>query len=537
MIRSKMQAPGHTNRSALRILIAPGVNLLLFGAALLLLHPVYGTVEDVFVLYQLSGGFGNPPTELLHYNHILNPLLGFLLKTLFKAAPSVNWYTLALLSAHFMAGSVMLACLLRRYTVAWALLFYGCFFFVFEYRLLDAINFSNTSLLLALGGLVLFFSEGQKETPRKGKFVFALCLLISASLFRIHSWLPLLPVLVPFALLLPTWARRMQVMVWIGAALLGTLLLHRFQERHYTRNLPAWRAEETYRHQVYAFYNHHNVRYPSAGQPLHLEGSMLRHGLMVDRSLLSEPVMQSLFASASSAPGANAWPVNRWFLINNKLYLLVFALLFLVPARMKEKILWSAAILVGAAIWLALILYFAKMPDYLLHGLIAAVMMTSLATRSRAALPIWLPPVFLLFAAWGLWLQLKLDSSQRTRSARFEEDYRAISAAPHTLFFLSTEHFPLQDMPVWTVPVQYPLLNFLSGEHALQGLDASVLRRFGIRSVRDLPAHQQVLFGGWQPSLLQDYYQRTNGIFYEAVADSSSGKSLHAYRLIPKTDR
>ena len=67
------------------LLCASLFTLFLFMLFLFLVKPIYDTGEDVYILYLLSGGFGNSPTELLHYNHGLHPYLGYLLKTLFDS--------------------------------------------------------------------------------------------------------------------------------------------------------------------------------------------------------------------------------------------------------------------------------------------------------------------------------------------------------------------------------------------------------------------------------------------------------------------
>ncbi|GAB4092205.1 hypothetical protein [Flaviaesturariibacter terrae] len=507
------------------------LNAVLFGLTLLLLRPVYGTVEDVYVLYQLSGGFGSAPTELLHYNHILNPILGYGLKTLFIHAPGVNWYTAALLVGHFVACTVISACLLRRYA-GWAgCLCYCFFFFVFEARFLGSINFSNSALILALAGLLLVLSEAtMRDRPRTGVLIVAASLVVAASLFRIHSWLPLLLLLAPLGLLVRGWRLRGRIALVAAAALLTVFLLHLFQEQHYRRNSPGWAAEEAYRQRVYAFYNHRNIRYPAAGTALANEGAMVRHGMLIDSNLLTPAVLERLY-QRSRMQYRGGSPVNRWFFINNRLFFFSLLSLLLFVRGRAERLAVGGTVVLFILLALYLLFGYGKMPDYLLQGLLAAVVLGGLmsGTMPRRRAFLLLP---LVLAAWGLWLQLRLDRGERLMTARFDAACREIAAQPQALFFVSTDGFPLQHLSAYTIPRQRPLHNFLSGEHFLQGIAQPTLQRFGISSARALAPQPGVYFAQWSPELLRWYFQQVNGHVLNVRPAPFAAPLLAPYQLI-----
>ena len=58
------------------------------------LFPLFNSGDDVFLMYTLAGGYGETPTNLLHYNHVWHPILGWVVKTLFEASMATERPTL-----------------------------------------------------------------------------------------------------------------------------------------------------------------------------------------------------------------------------------------------------------------------------------------------------------------------------------------------------------------------------------------------------------------------------------------------------------
>src|SRR5947207_6623883 len=98
-----MNKPGmQMKKDSSVIIIAVFLNLLVFAFILICTKPIYDTNEDVYILYLLSGSFGFAPTELLHYNYGLHPLLGWILKNLFLLDKIFNCYGVNYLLFHFL---------------------------------------------------------------------------------------------------------------------------------------------------------------------------------------------------------------------------------------------------------------------------------------------------------------------------------------------------------------------------------------------------------------------------------------------------
>src|SRR5688572_886784 len=85
------------------LLLSAGIFMLLFCLA----QPAYFSWEDVYVAYQLAGGFGHPPSNLVHYNYLMNPVLGWPLKWLFNNIGNVNWYSLSVYASYLCSLFIM----------------------------------------------------------------------------------------------------------------------------------------------------------------------------------------------------------------------------------------------------------------------------------------------------------------------------------------------------------------------------------------------------------------------------------------------
>src|ERR1700709_146898 len=90
------------------------INLVLFSLVLAFSFPIFNSGDDVYLLYLSCGGFGETPTELLHYHYGMHPYIGWLLKNLFTRWPDFNWYTAMLYLFHFVACAVLLMQLLKK---------------------------------------------------------------------------------------------------------------------------------------------------------------------------------------------------------------------------------------------------------------------------------------------------------------------------------------------------------------------------------------------------------------------------------------
>ncbi|TCZ71403.1 hypothetical protein E0486_10000 [Flaviaesturariibacter aridisoli] len=509
-----------------------GVTALYFLSIASFLAPQYGTVEDLFVLYQLSGGFGTAPTELLHYNHIVNPIIGWPLKIAFTWMPSVNWYTLTLLAAQFVACTLIFQRLLRRNTLLQALAFYTFFFLVFETGYFSALNFTSTSIVLGMAGLLRLSLPpvpGATDKPYKGATLYA-----SASLLRVHSLLPLLPLALPFWILTPGWKPRLRKALWLLAALAAIGALHLFHRNYYEKRIPGWQREEAYRQQVYAFYNHRNMTRYAPGDPGYFERRIIGQKPLLDTQIMTLPIMAAKF-KATYKPGFRmSGEILRWFFVNNRLYFLSLLCAFLFLRRRAEWLALGASIAIAVAMWFALNYTYAKFPDYLLMAFLCFPVLLALSTRTPPARPVrpWLLLAPLLLAGWGFWIRVKQGRSNAAVTRTFVAAWRDFAAHRDTLFFVGMDQLPFYAYPVWAPPAKYPMPNVLISEHFLNHLERPFLEHFGLRSIRDLPLHPNACLAGWQQEDIRAYYSRVHGTTVRFEPVTGTYQQLRPYRVV-----
>ena len=147
------------------IIISLGVNLILFWGLWLFFCPIYHSRDDVFLLYLLSGGFGNTPTELLHYNYGMHPLISVFLKYFFVAWPNTNWLSLSIVMLLAISGSVLFYILLQQQKRFVAFILYLLFFLIVLCWSFLHLNFSVVSSVsaMAAAGLLFYYSKNNKK--------------------------------------------------------------------------------------------------------------------------------------------------------------------------------------------------------------------------------------------------------------------------------------------------------------------------------------------------------------------------------------
>lgn len=500
------------------------VNAALFGLFLLLFRPVYDTVEDAYLLYQLSGGFGAPPSSLTHYNHVLHPLLAAPLCGLFRLSTAVNWYTLLLLASQFGAGYVLLRCLLRSNGRGPALLLYLLFFLVFGVRFLERLNFSSAAISLGMAGLLRIATA--KNRSRRD-LVTGAALLVLGSLWRIHVLLPLLPLALPALWIGKTTQARGRAALSVGMALVAVVLLHWAQVRIYTDRLPGWPAEEAYRQQQYDLFNHRKIPRPqSPTDSFYHEARLLHYGLFVDPQTVPPARLQAFLEAGKSQTASLPPGMAGWFFINTRVYLAALLLTLLLLRRRGRTVL-LATIGIALTLGTAVVVLYAKLPGYLLLSLTGFPVLLAATFELRTPAP-WRVALVLGLSLWSLLLLRRTDRQLAAHTAQFRSAAEAMRAQPDRLFVVSADEFALQQYPALEAPARYPLPNYLGGEHFLLRLQAPVLQRFGLRGLPDLPSSRAAISAAPLP-----YLQEAIALpGLHTVALPFADTSLHFYQLV-----
>jgi hypothetical protein len=499
-------------------------------ATLLLLSftkSVYTLTEDFYIAYWLGNGFGNGHSAFLHYNHVVHPFLAIPLKGLFTLNPGINWYSLLLVVAHVLAGSVIFYCLLLRQGTTPATIVYGVLWLVFETNSLLHINFNNSALILYIAAIVLLLNTFMETYVNRFSLLLVFLLVLLGSFFRIHVFLIPLGVSLPFFFLAPVrryWRYAMAILILTVG---GIWLQNRFHQYYYSSHITNWKQEELGRQQVYRLSNFGTqFSMDKLSNEQKLVVSFVASGMLMDSALLGNTNVTKFLQSDGvkkrnnffqSLTGIKKYVSNPWFWINNRLYFLSFIVIaFLVHYYNRWWwVVGSMSLLLLMLGSMSLIVY-ARLMDYVyIYGLYLILLLLLLFTRLGISLPYAVRRgcYFLLLTTAVAAVIHIFHSSRRNQDgiAHFNQCYRSVTAHPDTLFIITSYDFPLQTFNAFAAPASFPLRNFISNEDFINRTQGEALRRFGIEKINELPYRKNILFWGPGHLYLQQYFQIVTG--------------------------
>ncbi len=163
------------------IILAILINLLLFSLFFCFITPRYQSNDDSTMEGIASGIRTGQPSEYLVFIDIL---IGKLLVFLYSNLININWYPVLFYLLHFISMSIMCFCLLLRKKFLPGLAFYLLIFAFFELFLLTNIQFTTTSFVSAISGVILFLSFLDSRGSR-----FYIATVISIFLFIISEFI------------------------------------------------------------------------------------------------------------------------------------------------------------------------------------------------------------------------------------------------------------------------------------------------------------------------------------------------------------
>ncbi len=485
------------------------VNLACFVTVLSLSTPLLNSGDDAYCVYLLSGGFGGAPSELTLYNHVLHPIITIGIRELFTMLPTINWYGYTLIAFHFLATSVISVELYKTKPFNTALVLYLVFFIVFEIPFLLGINFTNTSIVLTFASLAVLFRLYRHGRPWGLYFFIPIALLVFASFFRIHVMIPLMATVFPF--LLFGNKQRKPFLAALGIAAGMIILFHKLHEAYYSGKLTDWRQNEHYRQMLYKFYNDSQLLSAETAQ-WETEVELLKNALILDTTYLSAQKLTSIYAELQQSkiltlPDRSS---VRWTFINNRIFLLTAALLFLLVARRwKRPVLISLALGAAGVVFL-MICY--KLPTYMLPAGIAAVFVVACTQADfiKNGLTKLLPVVFLLF--WGLVRAVKENNVNVGHHQFFINSVKEVAQSDH-VFLIQDNAFPIDFIGVFDSPACYKLTNIIWGSF---DFNSRILAQYNsIQKLSDIIFLPNLLVWGKPVPAFLDYLEEQTGVKFE----------------------
>lgn len=458
------------------------------------------------------------PTELVYYNYLLHPAITIPVRNLFLLDPNINWYSILLIFFHFVASSIIAVRLTSQKPFGIAMLAYSLFFIVFESHFLLSISFTNTSIILAISAVFLLASKmAEKEMITWGWSLCIIALFIFASLFRIHTIIPLAGMAIPFFILFQKIKNIIRTFFIIGIAFFLVCLSNYIHQKIYINRIPNWDQEEQYRHHLYSLFNDGQASYNTVTH-WQTEQGLLKYALIIDTNFLGTNKLIQIQEDLNKKRNIELEELYnsgsfKWFLINNRIFFgcFLFLLLFCkIDKQYLTVILISFFCLVAGCF---ILFYYAKLPDYIfLSGLGLLCLLISLKplifSRDTLIHFVKLSTAF-FFLFWGVVRIYKENKRNIDNNLSFRLAVSEVSKYPKDLFFVTDNLFPFDYVSVFDVPKKYPLDNVALGWHHSYSFGLETLKKFNINSVMKLPYAPNVLLWGKPVQELLDYYSKT----------------------------
>lgn len=485
--------------------------ILLFG------HPIYNSGDDVYLLYLLGGGFGEACTNLLHYNFGMHPLLGWIIKNLFIQFPDINWYSVLLYAMHFLSCWIILRIFLSTKSLFEAIVIFSITIFVFESHFLLNLTFTNTALISAMAGLLLFLYESSKIFPANKIIGVSVVLIIISSMFRLHTLIPLLVICSP-VIVVRLFQKSFLLSFSIGVACVAIFFLIYYQQQYYSNKIPGWKMEEAYRSTVFAYYNLPE-NYASQTQDSTVV-SFLHNGLFWDKQFLSANKIQESTQEKRIKLSLNRnifFEFLYWLFVNSRIFwisLMLILITTLLTIKKTNRIV-SLSCLGLLIVLMAYLLFFRKLPFYLIPALILFyILVATLLPQKEDAVGMQNRSIKIIkkifFIALLLWSMVRIQktiSFNKEKNALFVCAWKELNASPDKLFIITDDHFPIDYFSVWDTPKKFLIKNLLYKDEFLNNTYQPIYNRFFVTCPKDFIAHSNIIFIGKKIPAIEHYYK------------------------------
>lgn len=475
-------------------MLVPALLLFLF---IQLTTPLLNSGDDAYLMYTLAGGFGEPPSSLLHYDHGWHYWLGSFTRQLFMLFPGINAYVIVLLFLQWAGLSAVLYVLLKKRKTGVALLLFFVLFLFVVSRLLLALSYTGTTFVAACGALTLLLHVVSEKKFIRFTSIAAFLLLLMAAMLRLHVTVLAICLFLPGLFF---FARRILfpagviIFLFAGVLIMGLYALH---QQHYTQEIPGWKKQEAYRQALFNMYNR-PVDYK--GIPATFSGKeeqdLFFASFLYDSSRFTAARLSEIGKKLSRKRLLNESEDREglyWFFKECRIYLLLFLVyvLFLSANRdYKSLRRWLLSLSMVLAVYAALFV-FLKMTATLHFGLlfflfIQATLQPENSVRyanSKRFFTYLFAGILLLLSGWMGYRLYKDNKQNETRSTEFHCVLDEINQHPDQLFIATDDSFPLGYFSIRDLPRQYPVLNLIYKDRMLTHMYPQTLKRFGYASV------------------------------------------------------
>ena len=480
--------------------------------------PVVNSDDDLFLMYQLAGGFGERPTNLLHFDHAIHPWLGYILSGLFARFPHFNWYTWFFILCQFFSWTLIGRVLLSSFKKKTGVFVFFLLFVLAGVNGLQSLNMTSTSWLLSISAMAFLFYFPDA-------LIRCFILLLLAGSIRLQIPLIVVTLFIPIQ-----WVNKKRLPwkpVFFLAGFASILfLLNLGQKRYYEKNIPGWDKAESRRQDL--FYSFNRPKDLEKDQSLifqdNIEKAFFERVFLYDEHIPSDDQLAKIARAGTRIRDLTQqedidelyWTWAAW-----RHYLLYLGIMALIVWQQKKLILllrrsWLP-ISGMIAFYIFLFLFFKLTAAFFMGILLMMALQFILlwpSGKSGSARISYMPLLFLLPMAWSISRSWQVDKVNRKEYRQFACAARELAADRSHLFIATGDVLPLNYFKFNALPGDFPLDNFIYKERVLTRCYLPAFKKYGLTENLFQNLHSPILkfAGPYFPELIMKAFKTGDSI-------------------------
>jgi hypothetical protein len=492
---------------------------LLFVSFLTICSPVINADDDFYFLYTLSGGFGDSPTNFLHYAYTWNPLISWHMLILFKFFPGINHYTITLLLVHFSTCALLLYSLLVHLKKSFAVISFLLYFVFIESRLLLSLNYSNTSItgaICASISILVYYTNRPGFNMRSAWLVISSLLLFFSGLLRLHTTGLVFLIVTGIALFIIPKDKLKIFVTHLSIIIILVIGFSQFHKLYYANTRPSWQKEENMRQALFSISNTPTKKITSLDSHSisNLKDEFIKQEFLYDDFINTEDVLKFSQENKYIRSGNELHQILYWSFIESRVYILLFITLLLLFLACKEWKIFTYGLIISLAtigIFIFFLTYL-KVKEGIFLSLISGIFFYCIISfkKIKPFSKVISGVIAILLSLSCFWMVHRLvffNSSNITQTSVTRCWMRELNKFPSILFVSADNSLITKGYGIWDTPKEYPIYNLLDKGFIYNKTYENTLKRFRINNfLEDLPNKENVrLMGNTLPPVTHYY--------------------------------
>lgn len=252
------------------LLLALGLNFLLFGLTYFFFTPHFKTNDDIAMMLRAAGvSKVVAPSEYLLFTNVI---IGWILKQLYTLHLDTPWYALYLVSSLLVSHIVLLYVALKNRASLLTVLLYLVYFFLVGLTLLLNLQFTIVASIVGLAGIALCLAPNPalKKLEKwdwkpffRPQYLVAITLMVLSCMIRWRAFVLMVAMFLPI-IVLHFYKKPLRIIVFktvaLGIGIFLSFAAYQFNSYVYKKD-PAWATYQEHKLQAMQIVNNELMRY------------------------------------------------------------------------------------------------------------------------------------------------------------------------------------------------------------------------------------------------------------------------------------